>query len=212
MLDPHSSINFTIYHNSAQYYDGVNKLVDFPVTASIAQEVRDRFLGAYRMMRVVGAYEWVRRNIQYVADPQDYWQGANETLSLGTGDCEDQAILLASLIGELGGNARLNIIDGHAFPKVFIGDNASMVPSVRESIASYYWVNATDLRLTYFIDEIGIWLVIDPVGMPYAGGLPSLSAPSSPISSGDEWTLESATWCHEIDATGVVNGGWLPFF
>jgi hypothetical protein len=211
ILDPSSSTNCTIYHNSPQYYDRINRLVDFSITTPIAQEVKARFPGAFSMIQVVEGYEWVRRNIAYLADPVDYWQSANETMSKRTGDCEDQAILLASLVGELGGNARVNIIEGHAFPTVFVGDNVSVVPSLRDSIASYYWVNATDVRLTYMIDELGVWLVVDPVGTPYAGGLPSLSAPSS-NSTSDAWTFESATWCHEIDATGKLNGGWLPFF
>jgi hypothetical protein len=211
VLDHYVSANCTFYHNSPQYYDRINRLIDFSVTAPIAQDVKDRFPGEYSVMQAVEAYEWVRRNIVYLDDPLDYWQSANETWSLRTGDCEDQAILLASVIAELGGNARVNVIEGHAFPTVFVGDNVSVIPSLRDSIASYYWVNATDIHLTYLTDEYGVWLVIDSVGTPYAGGLPSLSAPSS-NSFTDDWTFESAIWCHEIDATERVSGGWLPFF
>jgi hypothetical protein len=131
---------------------------------------------------------------------------------------EEQAIArtrrycsLASLVGEIGGNAKVNVIEGHAFPAVYVCSNASMLPSVRASIASYYWANATDLHLTFLTDERGIWLVMDPVGTPYAGGLPSLSAPSSIGISADDWTFESSTWCYEIDATGTTVNSWLPF-
>ena len=207
-----SSTNFSTYHNSPKYFDKINKLVDFSITAAVAQEIKDRFPGEYSMMQIVGAYEWVRRNIQYVTDAEDYWQSANETLSMKTGDCEDQAILLVSLIGELGGNGRVNVIEGHAFPTVFVGKNASVLPDIRDAVASYYWVNATSLHLTYFSDESGIWLVIDSVGVPYAGGLPSLSVPSPSLSWGDSWTFQSSTWCHAIDANGMISGGgWLPF-
>lgn len=211
VLEQSSSINFTSYHNSPQYFNSINALVDFSITASIAQEVQDRFPGNYSIMQIVDGYEWVRHNIEYVADSEDYWQSANETITSKRGDCEDHAILLASLIGEIGGNARVNIIEGHAFPTVFIGNNASVVQSVRASIASYYWVNETDLHLTYLEDESGLWLVIDPVGMPFAGGLPSLSAPSPSGSWSDDWTYKSATWCHMIDATGESDGRLLPF-
>ena len=212
VLDASPSTNFSTYHNSPRYYGRVNALVNFSVTASIAQEVKDRFPGEYSMIQVVEGYEWVRRNIEYLADVEDYWQSANETLSMRTGDCEDQAILLASLIGELGGNARVNIIEDHAFPTVFVGINASVLPDVRAAIASYYWVNAIDLHLTYLTDESGVWLVIDSVGVPFAGGLPSLSVPSPSHSWGDSWTFQSSTWCQTIDATGrIIGGGWLPF-
>ena len=211
VLNASASTGFMTYHNYPQYYDRVNGLVDFSVTAPIAQEVKARFPGEYSLMQVVQGYEWVRRNIEYVADAEDYWQSANQTLSKGTGDCEDQAILLASLIGELGGNARVNIIEEHAFPTVFVGKNASIISYVRASIASYYGVNATDLHLTYLTDDSGIWLVIDPVGIPYAGGLPSLSAPQPSSSWIDDWTFESSSWCHIIDATGKAGDRWLPF-
>jgi predicted transglutaminase-like cysteine proteinase len=48
-------------------------------------------------------YNWVGENIQYELDEKvqgkiEYWQLPYETLSLKTGDCEDQAFLLCSLI------------------------------------------------------------------------------------------------------------------
>jgi predicted transglutaminase-like cysteine proteinase len=36
---------------------------------------------------------WVNTNIHYKPDVADYWQAPAETLKLGTGDCEDLAIL-----------------------------------------------------------------------------------------------------------------------
>ena len=48
-------------------------------------------------------YTWVGENIQYKFDQDiygkmEYWQLPDETLSLKTGDCEDQAFLLCSLL------------------------------------------------------------------------------------------------------------------
>ena len=50
---------------------------------------------------------WVADRIDYVSDSKkwgvyDRWQTAEETLSLGTGDCEDFAILLCSLLRAYG--------------------------------------------------------------------------------------------------------------
>ena len=50
---------------------------------------------------------WVHENIAYVTDMESQgtsnrWQTPYETLRLGTGDCEDMAILLASILGHLG--------------------------------------------------------------------------------------------------------------
>ena len=51
--------------------------------------------------------DWVADRIDYVSDSKkwgvyDRWQTAEETLSLGTGDCEDFAILLCSLLRAYG--------------------------------------------------------------------------------------------------------------
>lgn len=53
--------------------------------------------------------DWVANEIEYVSDTSvhgvsDYWQLPRETLSLGTGDCEDFSILLCSLYREIGWN------------------------------------------------------------------------------------------------------------
>lgn len=51
--------------------------------------------------------DWVAANIDYVSDEEqwgveEYWQTPEETLSLHTGDCEDFAILLCTLLRAYG--------------------------------------------------------------------------------------------------------------
>ncbi len=59
------------------------------------------------------AYHWIRNNIQYHNDSYedgdgvkltsvDVWQFPNQTVLLGAGDCEDQTLLLASLMLKYG--------------------------------------------------------------------------------------------------------------
>lgn len=53
------------------------------------------------------AKDWVYRNISYVQDSEahglpDYWQTPYQTLRLGTGDCEDLAVLYVSICEALG--------------------------------------------------------------------------------------------------------------
>ena len=53
--------------------------------------------------------DWVANEIEYVSDTgvhgvSDYWQLPRDTLSLGTGDCEDFSILLCSLYRAIGWN------------------------------------------------------------------------------------------------------------
>ena len=71
--------------------------------------------------------DWVAINIDYMPDEErwgaDYWQTAEETLSYGTGDCEDFSVLLCSLLRAYGIYAERVYValgfdggeDGHAF-------------------------------------------------------------------------------------------------
>jgi hypothetical protein len=71
--------------------------------------------------------DWVAINIDYISDEKrwgkDYWQTPQETLSYRTGDCEDFAILLCSLLRNYGIDAQQVYValgvddseDGHAF-------------------------------------------------------------------------------------------------
>ena len=45
--------------------------------------------------------EWVFLNIEFVPDEENYTQEPEETLLKGTGDCEDQAVLLRELSVQL---------------------------------------------------------------------------------------------------------------
>jgi hypothetical protein len=61
---------------------------------------------AKRLGSIEAAYNWVAWNIKYMSDRDrwgepDYWQLPSTTIRLRTGDCEDQAILLTSLIRAL---------------------------------------------------------------------------------------------------------------
>ena len=61
---------------------------------------------SYLLDNTGNAYYWVSENIRYMRDEQrwgarDYWQLPSTTIRLGTGDCEDQAILLTSLLRAL---------------------------------------------------------------------------------------------------------------
>jgi predicted transglutaminase-like cysteine proteinase len=100
-------------------------------------------------------YHFVRDNIKYADDGEmwgimDYWQTPTETLRLGTGDCEDQAILLLSLIKAY--NASLdgwlfcvsNRQVGHVALVVNFGGNITILDTVMD----YYTYQVCSDRLT----------------------------------------------------------------
>jgi hypothetical protein len=189
--------------NAARYYNRINERVSYSDAAEVADSIKVKYPGNYSILQIAEAFTWVKQNVEYVTDASgDYWQSTKETLDLRTGDCEDHAILMASLIGALGGSARVNLIEGHAFPTVFVASTYADLMKVKLALASYYGLDATLFKMAYLVDGSGYWLVIDTTGFPYAGGIP---AQSEPTSAAGNWTILS-TYLDPIDATGVTVG------
>ena len=202
-------LNHTTATNNPVYYSKVNKRVDLDVTKVIVSNILVNNSNVYSIQAVADAFDWVLNNITYDKnDVNDYWQSSSETLAWRSGDCEDQAILLASMIDQMGGNARVNIIDGHAFPSVFVGSSVNVLANVTKAISSHY---QTQVPVYFLNDTTGYWMVIDTTGFPYAGGLITLSGPVLDDAV-HEWSFESSTWLSMVDATGSTQGsGLLPF-
>jgi len=121
-------------------------------------------------------YDWVVDNIDYRYDGlypvlpdkpmgnlsfvDEMWQMPSETLKLRMGDCEDMAILLASMIRAYGANAELIVIENET-----IGHMAVQVPLVKGEIiildpAGHYYTGSETgaLRPREIREEINSWL------------------------------------------------------
>jgi len=188
-----------VQRNPVKYYNKVNGLIDLDVVGPLADEVRSAVPGNYSLLQAIKAYELVSHRIAYAEDEDEYWQSPAETIALGTGDCEDHSLLLASLITELGGTCRVNLIPSHAFPSVYVG-NASVTGEVVDAIQTYY---GNPVPVYYTVDDLGFWLVIDTNGLPYFGGHPAASSPAG--GSGEMyWNFDEGDWIKLIDVTGVT--------
>lgn len=57
-------------------------------------------------------FEWTRKNVRYTLDPHnvELFQSARRSAEVGIGDCDDQAITLASLLQSVGIPVRLRVI------------------------------------------------------------------------------------------------------
>jgi len=78
-----------------------------PREPEVVDLARDVGKGPRLLDNMRAAYYWVSWNVKYVFDRDrwgvdDYWQLPSTTIALRTGDCEDQAFLLASLLRALG--------------------------------------------------------------------------------------------------------------
>ena len=84
-----------------------------------------------------------------------------------TGDCDDYATLMVSLIKSLGGEGRVICVSGHAYPEIYLGKDLSEreLDKFKENIDSYYENKGSRTRakyLNYHTDPNGsVWLNLD---------------------------------------------------
>ncbi|MDY6965273.1 MAG: transglutaminase family protein [Halobacteriota archaeon] len=173
-------------------FNEINRLVNSsdPGVIKIEKKISDRYPQGYNMYQVCALFDYVSGKIEYLPDPEDLevWQRPDETLQLGRGDCEDYAILMASLIEAAGGNARIYLTEDHAFAAVYIGNETVRID---EAIRTYYNTPAT----VYFItDDYGSWLILDTVSGFYTGNLPVGAKPSEM-----DWNFENTNTITIID-------------
>lgn len=80
---------------------------DDPAVVYVADSLAETHSGESPSVLAESCRRWVYENIRYVTDSDahglpEWWQTPWETLRLGTGDCEDKAFLLASILSHLG--------------------------------------------------------------------------------------------------------------
>jgi hypothetical protein len=128
----------------------------FAADHGIAPEQLDaRTEGAFdRRAAVVSAY--VASAIHYTAKRGDWWQFPDETLFIGSGDCEDRALLIASLL-VASGISNFNV-------RVAIGKLHTTDEAGRVERHDHAWV--------MYKTEAGRWTVLEPHSRQAAGKRP----------------------------------------
>jgi len=181
-------------YNPAYYFKTINRLVEpsEPDVRARAAEIARSYPGAYNIYQVCSLFDMVKEDIEYVSDPRgnDIWEPANVTLRIGAGDCEDQAILLSSMIEAVGGTTRVYLTDNHAFAAVYIGNGTGAVEAEVKGVRAYYG----NVDVNYLTDEYGSWLMLDPTSSLYAGGLPGKTAQTKVQAVGENETYRSWTF------------------
>lgn len=195
-------------YNPASYFETINRLVQpaEPDVRGRAAEVARSYPGAYNIYQVCALFDMVEEEIEYVSDPRgnDVWEAANVTLKIRAGDCEDQAILLSSMLEAIGGTTRVYLTDNHAFSAVYIGNGASAAEASVKGVRAYYG----DVDVNYLTDEYGSWLMLDPTSSLYAGGLPGKTAQAKIQAAGENKTYKSWTFVNtrEVRAIDISPG------
>jgi hypothetical protein len=83
--------------------------------------------GGSRVCYAKALYYFVRDNLRYISDPvgAEYVQEPLATLKSGGGDCDDGAVLLASMLSSIGIRAEFVFVPGHVLVKAFLPEALS---------------------------------------------------------------------------------------
>ncbi len=129
--------------------------------------------GEHTIGQVCVIYEKIKNNWNISGDPRgtDYYRFANETLRqgkkanlIGAGDCDDFALLMASMIESIGGSTRVILAyspsGSHAYAEVYLGKKGSYnVNEIKKWLMLKYGVDQIN---THWNKENGdIWLNLD---------------------------------------------------
>ncbi|RPI18873.1 MAG: transglutaminase domain-containing protein [Ignavibacteriae bacterium] len=92
--------------------------------------------------QVCTIFDYMYYNWNYVNDPggMEYFADATETLETMTGDCDDYAIAMVSMLSNLGGDGRVICVSGHAYPEMYLGkdlDESTLI-DLKQQINSHY--------------------------------------------------------------------------
>ncbi len=149
-----------------------------PEVRGVAVSIARDSDGSWQVKQLVDLFLWMDDNVAYVNDPStnEYFASASETLELKAGDCDDQAVLITSMVRSVGGSAKIIAAPdcGHAFAAVFISSDSTQFQTVTQNIEDLYLsehgliVNA---EFNYYTDEYGYWLFVDPAGGVFLGDL-----------------------------------------
>jgi len=196
-------------YNPAYYFETINRLVEpaEPDVRGKAAEVARSYPGAYNIYQVCALFDMVKEKIEYISDPRgnDIWEPAKVTLRIGAGDCEDQAILLSSMLEAVGGTTRVYLTSNHAFAAVYIGNGTGATDASVEGVRNYYG----DVDVNYLTDEYGSWLMLDPTSSLYAGGLPVKTAQARIKATEGNETYRSWTFVNTSEVKAIdINPRW----
>jgi transglutaminase-like putative cysteine protease len=93
-----------------------------PIIKQVATAVATAGCDENRLCQAKAEYYFVQQNIVYVAETDEYIQTPRELLATKGGDCEDQSLLLASLLQAVGIPTKFVHIPHHVYVKAYLPD------------------------------------------------------------------------------------------
>lgn len=188
---PHSPGNGDSLPRLASGHIDYRAYVDSTSVRSLAVKVSSPYAGHERekLLQAAALFEYVKGNVNYVPDPiamrngvrvqGDYLAAPTETLNAGGGDCDDQALLMASLLSAVGIDNRILFVESptngaHLLTEV--GVDASLAGEVADLLEGFYAQNTRvqgDRSYLPFVVGDKVWLMVDTT-RDYVGDYRSL--------------------------------------
>jgi hypothetical protein len=150
---------------------GISQAIDHehPAVVERSLEVTKNYRGSYNILQVAAVFDHVYTGWNYSRDPfgMEHFEKAGVSVYTMTGDCDDYAILMVSMIKSLGGEGRVVCVSGHAYPEVYLGRDLSEtdIGEYRDKLNEYYENKGSKIRvkhLNYHSDKDGTyWMNMD---------------------------------------------------
>lgn len=155
-----------------EYYCDKFTSMDLDVR-NAASEAISKHPGKFSINQLLDIYDWVLKNVFYQNVPIELWPPyyPKETLKTKSGDCKNQAVLIASMVEAIGGNARILYIPEcqHAFAEVYVG-NDSERDAMYDAIWTHYKITQEQYQAlhthgsTNDKNERENWFIFDTAG------------------------------------------------
>ncbi len=140
---------------------------DLSVRTAAAEAIRNHS-GPFSQDQLLDLYDWVKGHITYQNVPLlGIPYPPSDTLTTGSGDCKNQAVLIASMVGAIGGTAKVVLDDActHAYALVYLGASQQVQTDFSQAVTDHY---GTTVNVNYVTGN-GTWVVFDPAGGYYPG-------------------------------------------
>jgi transglutaminase-like putative cysteine protease len=156
--------------------------IENPIVRNYAVKLAAKFPGRLNYGQILNIYDYLLKNWKYVSDPKgmEYFASASETIDDNlAGDCDDFAVLIASLLEGIGGTTRITFAfgpgGGHAFTEIYLGTNSdSLQDKAANAIVNHYkhrkHLQGKKIRIGFRVTSKNeLWLNLDWFA-EYGGG------------------------------------------
>lgn len=173
-------IDYRAYVNAAQVRNVAVQVVSPYASTGLERE---------KLLQVAALFEYVKSRVNYISDPiamrngvkelGDFLASPAETLQIGGGDCDDQALLMASLLSAVGLENRILFVSSpsngaHLLTEFSV--DASLASEVPDILEGFYAQNARvpgGRSYLPFVVNDRVWLMADTT-RDYVGDFSSL--------------------------------------